>query len=137
MKKLLDDLFVPLDISIKLSEIGFNEPCMAHRIKENGILLDLFPGSLYYKQSPSSENVDPEYSINTPTFQQVSEWFLTKNIHVTYTPIFVNMAFGFTTIDSYVPHCNTDNYFVEYKTPREAYIAAINEAIDSIKSTNT
>ena len=133
MKELLDELFVPLEIAIELRALGFNEPCFAHRIKEDGVLIDLTPGSLYFKTYPSVQNVDGAYSVNAPTFQQVTEWFLTKNMHVTYTPIFVNEGFGVTNIDSYVPHCNADNYDVEYKTSKEAYIVAINTAIEICK----
>lgn len=136
MKQHLDDLFVPLDISIMLSEIGFNEPCIAHRVKESGKALNLIPGSLYYKHTPSRDNIDPPYSINTPTFQQVSEWFLNKNIHVTYTPIFMNVAFGATKIDCYVPHCNVDDYDNECDNFRDAYILAIKKAIEICKNSN-
>lgn len=129
----LDKLFVPLEIAIELYMLGFNEPCIAHRIKKEGVMIDLAPGSLYLKAHPSVQNSDDDYSINAPTFQQVSEWFLTKNMHVTYTPIFVNEAFGVTKINCYVPHCNGDNYDVEYETSKEAYVAAINTAIEICK----
>ena len=133
MKELLDDLFVPLDIAMELNSLGFKDPCFAHRIKNDGVLIDLTPGSIYFKQYPSIENADNKYSVNAPTFQQVSNWFLIKNMHVTYTPIFFNEALGITRIDCYVSHCNGDNYDVEYLTPKDAYIAAIKEAIEIIK----
>lgn len=65
--------FVTYEIALKLQELGFDEPCFAHYISNQGWKIDCKEGSFYYKGSPS--NSKDEYSILAPLWQQVLDWF--------------------------------------------------------------
>lgn len=134
---------VPYDIAIELKKLGFNEKCFVFYDEDKNPMHFQQPMAFYNNNNDIQylrklKNLFKTKKVKdimclAPTWDQVSEWFLKKNMHVTYTPIFINRALGLTEIDCYVPHCNFDYYDLEYKTSKEAYVNAILKGIEIIK----
>lgn len=72
----MEKQFVTYKIALELKKLGFNEKCFAHYITSEGWKLDCTEGSLCYKDKPS--NVQDEYSVLAPLWQQVIDWFREK-----------------------------------------------------------
>lgn len=75
----MEKLFVPYELAVKLKEIGFDEPCMAHYIKNNQYKINknkilLHIGRLDY------DDIYKDYVLeNIPLWQQAFDWFRIKH----------------------------------------------------------
>lgn len=69
------DIFAPKELSQKLREIGFDEPCIAYYDPTNS--LPEFP-ILYV--SDSKKNSQEYKCITAPTWEQVFKWFRERDI---------------------------------------------------------
>ena len=75
----MDKEFVPKELSLKLKEIGFNEPCFAYYVEEhNNVKIFSEPWSSNltntYDYFVGSDNFIP-WSCTAPTINQVLRWF--------------------------------------------------------------
>lgn len=141
--KSLTEVIVPYEIAIELKRLDFNEKCFAFYDEDKKPLVFTRPTAFYNNNNEIQylrkfrNTFKIKKAIETmclaPTWDQVTEWFLTKNMYVTYMPIFINRAIGLTEIQCYVPHCNFDYYESEYKTSKEAYTEAILTGIKILK----
>jgi len=68
----MKNLFVPYEISTKLKEKGFNEPCFASYDIDGENLMTNNDGSL-------GRNSEILYGIYTPLYQQAIDWFREKH----------------------------------------------------------
>jgi hypothetical protein len=75
--KNLKDLFVSKEISVKLKEKGFNEPCMAV-YRNNDLYFDTvmsgYASDISDFSSNESLNDNSNYWISAPLYSQVEEW---------------------------------------------------------------
>ncbi|GIJ96584.1 hypothetical protein CAPN001_11530 [Capnocytophaga stomatis] len=68
----LKDIFVPYEITLKLKEIGFDEPCVAGYCLCQGVhpMID--------QMILNVEGNNGNYDISAPTYEQVKKWFREK-----------------------------------------------------------
>lgn len=139
----METLIVPYVIAIELKRLGFNEKCFAFYDEDKKPMHFTQPHAFWNNnneihylrklKNTFKKNKVKDIMCLAPTWDQVTEWFLTKNMYVTFMPIFINRALGLTEIQCYVPHCNFDYYESEYKTAKEAYTEAILMGIKILK----
>lgn len=131
--------FVPFELAVKLKELGFDEPCLAHYIKNNQYRINkgkilLHVGRLDY------DDIYKEYVLeNVPLYQQVFDWLREK--HNLYVNIFndpinsMNFRFYYSITESgylnYYESCDDEIYF---ETVIEARQAALNKLIEIVEN---
>lgn len=119
------DLFVPYFLSVKLKEVGFDEPCLGYSYA------NMTYGDLYL--TPPSFEITNElehFYVRRPVWSQIFEWFsktykLHSHIRIDginqYVPI----------IDNYADYYDEKNSFKvsNFSTMREAEIACLEKLI--------
>jgi len=68
--------FVPYDLSLRMKQLGFNEPCFGYYKAEYEDGINPLPVNLILEQNKASSNVF--YKTSAPTFQQAFRWFRAK-----------------------------------------------------------
>lgn len=84
--------FLTYEISLKLKELGFDEPCLMYYYKddENKLHSNISTSSLYGAMI-SEEGLNTERQIKAPLRQQTIDWFREKhNIHIIVSGRLVN-----------------------------------------------
>lgn len=87
----MKDIFVPIEIAVKLNEIGFDEPCIFHYYKDE-VLIDLTDyverQYIYFEEIEFSNHNNYDNQISAPTWEQAFKWFREKGyyFHINYFP---------------------------------------------------
>lgn len=100
----LEELFVKYKIALKLKQLGFDEPCFAwyevSELLKNGYRLREMPEWLFEINHQSVKGND----ILAPTYQQATDWFLSKhNIYITAL-FFSTSDENYNKIEGYKPY---------------------------------
>jgi len=91
MQQNVQDLFVPLEIALKLKEKGFDDKCIAVFIKDGEIEhADVLPnlyfnvrdGYKFYITTCFIHRNHKRNCVSAPTWEQATEWLLSKNLVV-------------------------------------------------------
>lgn len=125
----MKEQFVPYELAVKLKELGFDEECLAHYIKNNQYQIDkdkilLHVGRLDY------DDIYKEYVLeNIPLWQQAFDWFREKydlfvKIDFFQSDEFPEIDFDYCIIDLKNPFKEdgvTDNPVIDYSINETYY----------------
>jgi len=83
----MEKLFVSYEISLRLKELGFDEPCLGKYCSYNdGDPIELYPESQNFFKGPGFQSQSNSYYIEqsvdkvaAPTYQQVTDWLRDKH----------------------------------------------------------
>lgn len=112
--------FAIYNLSLKLKELGFNEPCLAY-----------FDCERNFQFSPNKIKF-LSCEISTPTLSQCFKWFREKH-NLSGTPQYFTGGFYCYTINDMKDTKESNKLFTEFETYEEAEIACLNKLIELIE----
>jgi hypothetical protein len=121
--------FVPYELSVKLKEFGFNEPCWGYYHVNEGY-------SIGYAFCYSDAESQPEIGCLAPTFSQAFRWFREKyEIDVFYWRNSLTDKYRIIEIKIRNKEISLEEKFEnkEYKTYEEAELACLDKLIELVK----
>jgi hypothetical protein len=116
--------FTPYDRSLKLKELGFNEPCITKYVETSrGFILELTNICTTLGQLPS---------IDAPTFSQAFRWFREEYDIIHNVDRIFQDEFGYTI----TPDDNEPINGFCFNTYEEAELACLDKLIEIVESKN-
>ena len=127
----MNHLFVPYELSLKLKELGFDEPCFAVYDTEG---FQIGNERCFNPENRNSLFPEPHTTnnpkISAPLFQQAFKWFREKH------KLFASIEYSTTTQKDFVITINkkaiNDARDEEYQTYEEAELACLEKLIEMV-----
>ena len=129
----LEKEFVPYDLSLRMKQLGFNEPCFAFfNGKHHDWLIDDNNGL----DSPTiNPNKDIGRCVKRPTYSQAFRWFREKyELHSFIDCKWKNLGWEFQLVDLFKMETISSIDRYNHKTPEEAELACLTKLIEIVES---
>jgi len=127
--------FIPFELSLKMKQLGFDEPCFAFYNYNSQLCRYMNPdkdwNNLNHQQLKNSKITIPN-THTAPTFSQAFRWFREKyNLHINKTGNNYFTSFNMTEskieVLSFVRYTDTENHY------EEAELACLIKLIEIVK----
>lgn len=140
----ITDEFVTFDIALKLKELGFNTPCLAKFCKYNRESeMELLPESQNFFKGYFNFCTNDEYKILSelrgdsndkyaaPMWQQVVDWFITKDIDIHHS---IRMSDPKANVKLEIPEHRFIIFYYDKKEKRTRWVEDFHVVTEDKKS---